>query len=155
MKMKKVSILLVLTIVLIASLLGCAKDESSSGATSQNTSEKTSMYKEGTYDVQTEPDREGFFCIAKVTIKEDMIQQVEWKISDSNNRIFDETYEEVYAGNEHYQDQCRKDLAGAKTYAASLIKVQDVEKVDSISGATWSNEKFKEVMRLALSKAKN
>lgn len=32
---------------------------------------------------------------------------------------------------------------------------QDIKKVDAISGATWSNNKFKEVVSIALKKAEN
>ena len=113
-------------------------------------------YKEGVYEVQDTPDYEGYYCKAKVTIANNQIVNVEWNIFDQGrkDRVFDETYEEVYAGNTVYQQQCRDNLKGAKTYGAKLIETQDLNKVDSISGATWSYKKFKKIMELALEQAK-
>lgn len=116
----------------------------------------SAKYKNGVYEVQDKPDGEGYYCKAQVTIANDQIVGVEWNIYDRprNDRLFDETYEGVFAGNALYQQQCRDDLAGAKTYGATLIKTQDLGKVDAISGATWSNKKFKKIMEMALEQAK-
>lgn len=110
-------------------------------------------YKDGDYEVKTEKDSEGFYCKAKVTIKDSKITNVEWNIYDYEDRVFDETYEEVYSGQPKYQMQCRNDLKGAITYGATLVEVQDIKKVDSITGATWSNKNFKKAINLALQKA--
>jgi major membrane immunogen (membrane-anchored lipoprotein) len=114
---------------------------------------KLMNYKNGTYTAKTSPDAEGYCCSAKVTIKNSKIISVNWHIYDKQNRIFDEKYENVFDDN-LYKKQCRDDLKGAKTYAPALIKKQNIEKVDAISGATWSNKLFKEAVSLALDKAK-
>jgi L-ascorbate metabolism protein UlaG (beta-lactamase superfamily)/major membrane immunogen (membrane-anchored lipoprotein) len=116
----------------------------------------STRYKDGVYAVQDKPDGEGYYCKANITIANDQIVKVEWNIYDRprNDRLFDETYEEVYVGNKLYQQQCRDDLKGARSYGQMLIETQDVGKVDAISGATWSNKKFKKIMEMALEQAK-
>jgi major membrane immunogen (membrane-anchored lipoprotein) len=111
-------------------------------------------YKDGTYTVKTSMDAEGFYSKATLVIKKGKIQRVTWNIIDNNNKVFDKNYEAVYTGNQVYIQQCRDEIKGIKIYGPKLIKVQAVEKVDAISKATWSYNKFKEVVSLALAKAK-
>jgi major membrane immunogen (membrane-anchored lipoprotein) len=148
--MRKLYMLLILVFVVVSSLTACSSNEK----VTLSTVKETSIYNNGVYNVQSEKDVEGYYCKATVTIKDDKIQEIDWQILDENNRVFDETYEEVFEGNEYYQEQCRNDLKGAKTYGPELIEVQDLEKVDAISGATWANQKFKEIIKLALAEAK-
>ncbi|MDP4094530.1 MAG: FMN-binding protein [Bacillota bacterium] len=166
--MRKLVIVLALAAVAAVVIVGCgSKDNSTntstagvvsnsmSGTTNSTiTQTKSSVYKDGIYEVATSPDDEGYITNAKVTITGGKISTVDWYIIDKDGKIFDEKYEEVFAGNKEYQQQCRNDLKGAKTYGPELIKSQDIVKVDAISGATWSNKKFKEVVTLALNKAK-
>lgn len=118
--------------------------------------EKESEYKDGTYEAKTDIDGEGFYTEASVTVENGLIAKVDWTIYDSGNkRPFDETYEEVYVGNDHYIQQSRDDWKGSRKYSSDLIESQDLEEVDAVSGATWTNGKFKEAVGLALEKAKN
>ena len=140
---------------------GCANnkkadDSAKNIVTSVNTETNTNeiKYKDGDYKIKTDADTEGFYCKAKVTIKNNKITNVEWNIYDSNDRVFDEKYEEVYVGNAYYQQQCRDDLKGAKTYGPKLVEVQNVQNVDAVSGATWTNRIFKSAINSALEKAK-
>lgn len=113
-------------------------------------------YRDGTYEAQDTPDVEGYYAKAKVTVTDGKIANVEWNIFDKNrnDRVFDETYEEVFAGNALYQEQCRKDLAGANIYGNKLIETQKLDDVDAISGATWAHKKFVNIMKPALEQAK-
>ena len=113
-------------------------------------------YRDGTYEAQDQPDMEGYYAKAKVIVTDGKIANVEWNIFDKyrNDRMFDETYEEVFAGNALYQEQCRKDLAGAKIYGSKLIETQNLDDVDAISGATWAHKKFVNIMKPALEQAK-
>lgn len=151
--MKKYNKLAILTLLLALSLLGCAATKNESKETGSNDKKTSFVYKDGVYDAQTEPDAEGFLSKAKVSIEDGKISEIEWNIVGMNNRVFDETYEEVFAGNELYQEQCRNDLKGAKTYGPKLIEVQNLDEVDAMTGATWANKKFKEVMQLVLADA--
>jgi major membrane immunogen (membrane-anchored lipoprotein) len=53
-----------------------------------------------------------------------------------------------------YVDQCRKDYKGVQTYPGKLLQAQHVEKVDAVSGATWSYNIFKASVNEALKNAK-
>jgi hypothetical protein len=53
-----------------------------------------------------------------------------------------------------YQEQCFNDGRGIKTYPQRLLQTQDLDKVDMISGATWSYQIFKACVQQALKDAK-
>lgn len=119
----------------------------------QNPSPSETVHKDGKYTVESKPDYEGYYTKATVVIKNGKIESIDWNIYDSKKRVFDEAYEEVFGNNQHYREQCRKDLSGSKIYGPKLIQVQNIDEVDAISGATWANKKFKEVVKLALEQA--
>lgn len=146
---KGAKLLVVLLLVGLTILSGCAGSNKTKDAKTGEI-----KYKDGVYEVKTEPDHEGYYCTAKVTIKDGKISNVEWNIYDFTNRIFDEKYEEIYVGNTVYQEQCKNDLKGAATYGPKLVEVQNINAVDAISGATWTNKHFKAAIKLALKKAK-
>ena len=159
MKLKNyVSVLWLFFMVL---LIGCSSKTSSDNSSIQtgtaDSKAALDKYKDGTYEVETKPDYEGYITKAKVTIKKDKITNIEWGIFDANrnNKPFDEKYEEVYIGNENYIQQCREDWKGSRTYSPELIETQDPNKVDAVSGATWTNNKFKEIVAKALESAAN
>jgi major membrane immunogen (membrane-anchored lipoprotein) len=113
-------------------------------------------YKDGTYNgisrsVYTE---EPFFGFTKIFIENEKIVKVQFYVRDSlKHELFDEKYERYFAGNAEYIQQCRNDLKGIQSYPDSLIKYQDIDKVDGISGATWSYNIFKASAREALCNA--
>lgn len=152
---KKLKVLVNFLLLGLTFASGCASNKKEiTASVNDETRISEIQYLDGEYEVITEKDYEGFYCKAKVTIKSNKITNVQWNIYDTDDKIFDEKYEEVYAGQPIYQQQCRDDLKGAKTYGPKLVDVQDIMKVDAISGATWANEKFKLVVSLALEKAK-
>jgi len=167
--MKKKIIALVSFSLLIVSLMGCSEQKSQSSnalpvetvSTQEtlggNTQETSCQYKDGTYEAETEPDHEGYITKGTLTIKEGIITEVDWGIFDSNmnNKPFDEDYEEVFVGNDLYIEQSRSDWTGSRCYSPKLIETQDPKKVDAVTGATWTNIKFIEIMKMALEKAKN
>ncbi|MBH1941847.1 FMN-binding protein [Mobilitalea sibirica] len=124
--------------------------------TSENDGDINIAYKDGTYEYETVADAEGFKTKGTVTIENGKIAKVDWTIFDTyrDDRPFDETYEEVYEGNDLYMQQSRDDWNGSRGYAEKLIETQDLEEVDAVSGATWTNRKFKTVMSYILFEAK-
>lgn len=124
------------------------------GAETAATSEAV-MYRDGIYKAQTEPDYEGYFTKAEVTVKDGKITSIVWSIYDANrnDKPFDEKYEEVFAGNDYYIEQSRSDWKGSRTYGPKLIETQDPDEVDAVSGATWTNNKFREIVKKALEEA--
>jgi len=89
------------------------------------------------------------------TLKEGMITEVTFIIRDSNlNETFDTLYKKHFESNELYIQQCRNDWNGVQTYPKKLIEAQDIDRIDAISGATWSYNIFKASVKDALNKAK-
>ena len=58
-----------------------------------------------------------------------------------------------FAGNDYYTEQSRSDWKGSRTYGHKLIETQDPDGVDAVSGATWTNKKFREIVEMALKEA--
>jgi major membrane immunogen (membrane-anchored lipoprotein) len=113
------------------------------------------MYLNGTYEGKTPIDYEGYNALAKISVSNGFISVVDWKIYDNNlKRYFDETYEEVFAGNPLYVQQCRDNMKGMKAYGPDLIRTQCIDSVDVITGATWCYHKFRDVVKITLKNAK-
>ncbi len=49
-----------------------------------------------------------------------------------------------------YVQQCRNDRRGVLSYPDTLLKYQDICKVDAIAGATWSYNLFRTSVKEAL-----
>ena len=87
---------------------------------------------------------EPYYGFSKIVIENGNIVDVEFFIRDSSKHVnFNEGYEKYFAGNDLYVQQCRNDWKGIKSYPDTLLKYQIIDKVDVISGATWSYNIFK------------
>jgi major membrane immunogen (membrane-anchored lipoprotein) len=116
-----------------------------------------SPYKDGIYSgiSRSHYTDEPYFGISHITIEKGRITDVRFFIRDSSrHELFDAFYEKHFSGNDEYIQQCRNDLKGVSSYPDSLMKYQDSEKVDAISGATWSYNIFKASVEEALASAK-
>ena len=100
-------------------------------------------------------NEENFWGQVSISIENGKIVTVDFKIIDStSHEIFDNNYEKHYAGNQLYIEQCRNDWQGVIKYPESLIKSQDIDGVDVITGATWSYNMLKYATEDALKKNK-
>jgi major membrane immunogen (membrane-anchored lipoprotein) len=98
---------------------------------------------------------EPYWGIVKITVTNNMIGDVKFCIRDSTlHEYFDGSYEKHFEGNNVYVEQCRNDWKGVQKYPAILAEKQDADKVDAISGATWSNNIFKASVKDALKELK-
>ena len=148
--MKSNFIRLLITISLMTFFTLCSKDKSVTG----DGGETGGKYIDGSYAGQTQIDHEGYNALASVKVSQHRITDVEWRIYDNNlKRIFDDTYEEVFAGNEVYMQQCRDNRSGMAVFGPRLIETQELDSVDNITGATWSYRKFRDVMQTTLKDA--
>jgi len=144
-----------------AEISAVAGTESAGGTVIETTAMETTAgtdaktYRDGTYKAQTEPDYEGYYTKAEVTVKDGKTTAVDWTIYDANrnDKPFDEKYEVVFTGNEYFTEQSRSDWKGSRTYGPKLIETQDPDEVDAVSGATWTNGKFREIVKKALEEA--
>ena len=102
---------------------------------------------EGTYKDETSSVN------VKITIKDgkivDCIRE-ERDLRNGKNEIKDENYGKDDADFNYKLAQ--KAVKNSEGYAKKLVEVQDIEKVDSVSGATVSLKRFKEAVKDALEK---
>jgi major membrane immunogen (membrane-anchored lipoprotein) len=98
--------------------------------------------------------QEPFYGHIKIVIEGGKIIQVYFTVFDSaKHEYFNGAYEKYFEGNDLYVEQCRKDWKGIQSYPDSLLKYQHIDKVDVISGATWSYNIFKASVQAAMIKA--
>ena len=119
--------------------------------------QKRGPYIDGVYKAKTQAQYtyEPYVGYVTITVKEGWPVNAEFTIVDTaKNEVFNDQYEKNFEGNQHYINQCRNDWNGIKTYPEIFKKVQVIEKVDAISGATWSYNFFKQAVIEALKNAK-
>ncbi len=119
--------------------------------------ENQKKYPDGVYLGKSKAiyNEENFWGQVSISIENGKIVTVDFKIIDStSHEIFDNNYEKHYAGNQLYIEQCRNDWQGVIKYPESLIKSQDIDGVDVITGATWSYNMLKYATEDALKKNK-
>ncbi len=120
--------------------------------------QKRGPYIDGIYKAKTQAQYtyEPYVGYVTVTVKNGWTTDAEFTIIDTaKNEVFNEQYEKNFEGNQHYINQCRNDLRGVKVYPEIFKKVQTIDKVDAISGATWSYNFFKQAVIEALKEAKS
>lgn len=114
------------------------------------------IFKDGIYEGLSRAKYvyEPFWGHVRLTIKKGSVSSVNFIIRDSNlHELFDGKYEKHFIGNEEYIKQSRNDWKGVQTYPVKLSQKKDINKVDVISGATWSYNIFKASVNDALKKA--
>jgi major membrane immunogen (membrane-anchored lipoprotein) len=114
-----------------------------------------SPYRDGNYTgrSQAQYTREPYVGKVDLCIEKGKIIKVSFTITDTSlNEIFDDKYERHFVGNNLYIQQCRDDWKGVKFYPAKLLETQDIDKVDAVTGATWSYNIFKASVKEALDK---
>ena len=86
-----------------------------------------------------------------ITVKDKkIIDCIREERDNKNNKIKDENYGKDDADFNYKQAQ--KAVKNSEGYAKKLVEVQDIEKVDSVSGATISYKRFKSAVKDALNK---
>lgn len=84
----------------------------------------------------------------KIKIKQGKIQEVIAEELDKNGKIKDENYGKN-SGDKNYK-LAQKAVKNFKEYPNELIKKQNIDEVEAISGATISHKLFKEAVKNAL-----
>lgn len=135
--MKNKFVLLVLIAMLVVFAAACQPKETSDQG----------QYKDGKYEAELDPDERGWKAIVDLTV--------------DGGKITEVTFDEVNAEgvrkseNEEYLERwgTAANIDASKVYGEyeeALIDTQDVEKVEVITGATQSHEKFQKVVTKAL-----
>jgi major membrane immunogen (membrane-anchored lipoprotein) len=134
--------------------INCLPYSQSSG---QGSDKKNMLpYKEGVYTgmSQSEYTSEPYWGKVQVTIDKDGYRAIKYEIRDSSlHENFNLAYAKHFEGNDVYIQQTKNDWNGVLTYPLKFLREQDINKVDAISGATWSYKIFKASLLDALSKA--
>jgi major membrane immunogen (membrane-anchored lipoprotein) len=117
----------------------------------------TVRYKDGTYEGKSRAKYiyEPFWGSVRFTLKNGIFTDINFTIRDSNlHETFDGKYEKHFEGNPEYIQQSRNDWKGVHTYPNKLSEKQDINKIDAISGATWSYNIFRASVNEALKNSK-
>ncbi|NLL42466.1 MAG: FMN-binding protein [Firmicutes bacterium] len=99
------------------------------------------MWQDGTYVGRSSPDERGYFGEIELVITEGRISEAEYEEMDQEGRRKDENYPYQLGPQSHDELENR------------LVKAQNPDEVDSISGATQTHQRFVEAARDALRKA--
>lgn len=98
---------------------------------------------------------EPYWGSVHLTLRNGLVTDISFVIRDSNlHETFNEFYEKHFEGNPVYIQQSRNDWKGVQTYPEKLKRDQDIDKIDAISGATWSFNIFRASVNKALENAK-
>ena len=127
----KISIILILSLIFVT---GCSsKKELKDGVYEGNYKDESATVK------------------VVITIKDKkIVDYVREERDNKNNKIKDENYGKDDADFNYKQAQ--KAVKNSEGYAKKLVEVQDIDKVDSVSGATVSYKRFKSAVKDALNK---
>ncbi|MCX6302489.1 MAG: FMN-binding protein [Bacteroidia bacterium] len=112
-------------------------------------------YQDGIYEGQSRHTytEEPYWGKVRITVEGGLLAGVNFMIRDSSlHETFTGKYKKHYKGNPEYIKQVKNDWKGVKTYPNKLIKTQDINKIDAMSGATWSYNIFKASTLEALKK---
>jgi major membrane immunogen (membrane-anchored lipoprotein) len=113
-------------------------------------------YSDGVYEGQSQHiyKDEPYWGKVQIKIENGRFSLVRFIIRDSSlHETFNQFYEKHFEKIPEYVEQCRNDWKGVQTYPEKLLKSQNINKVDAMSGATWSYNIFKASADSALKRA--
>lgn len=109
--------------------------------TPEKQTSETMKWKDGTYTAKTEPDDYGYYGEIELTVANGKIDKVRYDEKDKEGKPKGPEY--PYPQGPESEDK----------YEQRLLETQDPEKVEVITGATQTWERFKETAKEALKKA--
>jgi major membrane immunogen (membrane-anchored lipoprotein) len=156
--MKKTGIFFVTAVAAIMILTTIAYTSNAQSSLSMSIVQDTLLkYPDGIYEGQSRHTytEEPYWGKVRITVENGLIAGINFTIRDSSlHESFTVKYKKHYKGNPEYIKQVKNDWKGVKTYPKKLIKTQDINKIDAMSGATWSYNIFKASTREALKKVR-
>lgn len=111
--------------------------------------------KDGTFEALSSEDEDGAYARVVLTIKNNQITDCEYVTYEKSGQIKDENYGRGAGdlGNSGFYERAQRAVAATKIYRQTLLEVQDIDKVDKISGASIAYDQFTEAVHAALQKA--
>jgi uncharacterized protein with FMN-binding domain len=155
--MKKCRLYTFISFLVMFSGISCLSSAQDFKTADKISKDSLSKYRDGTYHGQSRASYTGepYWGSVQITLKNGFFTNVIFTIRDSAlHETFDGNYEKHFYGNPVYIRQSRNDWNGVQAYPKKLSELQDINKVDAISGATWSYNIFRESVNEALRKAK-
>lgn len=154
--MKKwLSVMLTGTVMAVL-FAGCGHEVAVDHTNHKNHTSHTNTYKDGTYTGTSSPDERGAVGQITLTIGQGKITQADYKGIQKDGKVKDIEYGKTNGKieNPEFYKKAQQGLKGAMTYGPKLVQTQDLDKVDSVSGATLSYKQFSEAGHKALDQAK-
>jgi major membrane immunogen (membrane-anchored lipoprotein) len=117
----------------------------------------TGALKDGIYhgESQSRYTSEPYWGEAYVEVSGGRVARVAFFILDkSRDEVFDQNYEGHYKGNAAYVQQCRNELAALPLFLRALEATGDPDRIEAVSGATWSRNILRDSASIAIAKAR-
>lgn len=134
-------------------LTGCGQKKTAEDHSGHTT--PAGAYKDGTYTAKSSPDERGAVGEITLTIQQGKITQADYKGIQKDGKIKDADYGKTNGKieNPEFYKKAQQGLKGAMSYGPRLVETQDLDKVDSVTGATLSHKQFTEAGHKALDQA--
>ena len=157
MKMKKLLSLGAAFMVAGSLMVGCTstkeepKEETTDQTTEQTTEETTEETAAETVKAESQPDERGYKGVVEITYEDGKIAKVVYNEIGKDGKTKKE--------DEGYNTEMKK-VSGVSAKEAAeqlekaLVETQDIEKVDTVSGATGTSELFKTLAKEAIAQKK-
>lgn len=143
-------------VAIMVIVIACSVSKKQSDANSKPVSEHRVNFKDGKY-VGTSRSlytSEPFWGKVHLTIENGLFTSISFVMRDSSlHETFADEYKKHYEWNPVYVQQVINDWYGVQTYPKILLRKQNPNKVDCITGATWSYNIFQDALKEALKKA--
>ncbi|MGP1508180.1 MAG: FMN-binding protein [Sphaerochaeta sp.] len=148
--MKNKTLIFILAIVCLACLLFV-----SCGKKSVNYSDGTYTGKSSVYVNDDGTDDGNGYGVVSLTLKNNVITECTFQTFQEDGSPKDREYGKAggVVANRDYYNKAQKAVAACDEYASNLVRTNDIEKVDMISGATINYKEFKEAVSVALDTA--
>ncbi|MDR0629772.1 MAG: FMN-binding protein [Treponema sp.] len=113
-------------------------------------------YRDGTYTGTSSLDDTGAYGEVSLTVAEGKIRQCRFVTWQKDGTIKDEHYGKINGeiSNQDFYDKAQLAVRAMEHYAAHYVEVQDLKKIDAVSGATIAYHQFIEAVEQALEKAR-
>jgi major membrane immunogen (membrane-anchored lipoprotein) len=111
-----------------------------------------SGYKDGVYSGRSSPDDSGDFGEVNITVSEGKITGCRFVTWQKDGSVKDENYGKVNGeiSNTDYYNKAQLAVRAMDQYARELVEKQELNKIDSVSGATIAYDQFTEAVIEAL-----
>ena len=109
-------------------------------------------YRDGVYEGEYCSENGGGGTKVVLKIENNVIVDCQMTATDAEGHVKDESYGKN--DSEANYRLCQISVAGMRQYPGELLKVQDIDKVDAVSGATVTHREFQIAVRQALQKAR-